>query len=135
MTQSLTFAAIVVIVGICQVEYTSARVTMRPPYIQCQSNSECLPGNCCSIGQNRFSIPQCKPMQDQGGVCRPRGPMTSNTTLVYPDGSQVQLVEVHIGFCPCGYGLTCNPEEGLCRDPSQRRGFNSLLDEASVQDD
>ncbi|XP_015602971.1 astakine [Cephus cinctus] len=131
MTQRLIFAVAVMVIGMTCPLY--AGVMKRPRYVQCQSSLECMPGNCCTIGEVRFSIPQCQPLQEEGDVCRPSGHATLNTTLVYPDGTQVELTDVHIMLCPCSYGMTC--DDGICRDPSQKRGFNHLMEEASIQDD
>nr|XP_046481483.1 astakine-like [Neodiprion pinetum]XP_046481484.1 astakine-like [Neodiprion pinetum] len=133
MTQPLAFIVLIVAVGICEISY--ARVMDRPRWIQCQSNSECTPGYCCTIGKQKFSIPQCKLMRDIGDVCRPDGSITLNTTLMYPDGSQIELTEVHDMFCPCGYGLSCDRRDAVCRDPSQERGFNHLPGEGITEDD
>lgn len=124
---------IIVIFGVIVGEIRGRTTTGRPRYIGCQTNLECMPGNCCTIGPNKFSIPHCKPMQEESEVCRPSG-QTLNSTLVYPDGSQVQLTEVHFILCPCIHGLSCDIEDGLCRDASQKRDFNHLSNGETLDD-
>ncbi|XP_076166195.1 astakine [Ptiloglossa arizonensis] len=110
-----------------------SRVESRPEYIHCQSNLECAPGHCCSIGPIRYSIPQCKPMQEEGEVCRPGSASTINMTATYPDGVQVLLTDVHYIMCPCADGLSCNG--GVCKHTGEKRDTNHLSDESSKRDD
>ncbi|XP_012345115.1 astakine-like [Apis florea] len=82
-------------------------------YIKCQTSSECRPNHCCTLGPIRYSIPQCKPMQGKGEVCRPTN-VTFNVTLGYPDGSLLKIEDVHFIFCPCIDGFSC--EKGVCKE-------------------
>ncbi|XP_043279965.1 astakine-like [Venturia canescens] len=102
---------------------------------QCSSNQDCNAGECCVLGGNRYSIPQCMPLLESGASCRPRN-VQLNTTLVYPDGNQITLTDVYFIFCPCTYGLSCEAkEDATCIDHTQKSGFNHLLEEESTQDD
>lgn len=107
----------------------------RPNYIQCQSNLECDLGYCCTIGPIRYSIPQCKPLQDVGQVCRPGSVTPINMTVSYPDGAQVLLTDVHYILCPCADGLTCNAKEGMCKESDAKHDTNRLIDGNSKRDD
>nr|XP_033322205.1 astakine-like [Megalopta genalis] len=110
-----------------------SHATDRPDYIHCQNNLECGPGYCCSIGANRYSTPQCRPMHAVGEVCRPGIPSTINMTASYPDGVQVQLTNVHYILCPCADGLFCNL--GVCEETAEKRDSNLLIDEHRNQED
>ncbi|KZC05910.1 Astakine [Dufourea novaeangliae] len=105
----------------------------RPEYIHCQSNLECGPGHCCSIGPIRYSIPQCRPMQAEGEICRPASEFPINMTAAYPDGAQVLLTDVHYILCPCANGLSC--DKGVCKDTGEKRDLNRLIGENNHQDD
>ncbi|XP_071866915.1 uncharacterized protein isoform X2 [Bombus fervidus] len=102
--------------------------------IRCQSNTECQPGHCCTIGPMRYSVPQCKAMQKEGEVCRPGNVSTLNVTLGYPDGSQLTLKDVYYIFCPCADGLSCDIKEGVCNKLSEKHDPNRLSDENKKQD-
>ncbi|GLH04743.1 Astakine [Gryllus bimaculatus] len=69
--------------------------------------------NVC-MGADRYSIPTCRPMQTLGNVCRPSGQVPYNTTVGYPDQSQVEL-SVFWLFCPCAEGLYCQRESHSCQ--------------------
>ncbi|XP_076663147.1 astakine [Andrena cerasifolii] len=109
--------------------------SIRPDYIHCQTNLECEPGYCCTIGPMRYSIPQCKPMQEEGNICRPGSVSTLNMTATYPDGAEVLLTDVHYILCPCVDGLACDTKEGVCKNAGEKRDANRLLGENSKPDD
>ncbi|XP_012283424.1 prokineticin Bm8-f isoform X2 [Orussus abietinus] len=134
MTQKLILAMILAIAGMSG-PIIAGVASNRPSHVQCVSNSECLRGSCCTIAPYKFSVPQCQSMQEEGAQCRPMGHETINTTLTYPDGSELELKGVHYILCPCDYGLTCDPKDGICRDVSQRRDFNHLQNEAIAHED
>ncbi|XP_043517845.1 astakine-like isoform X2 [Frieseomelitta varia] len=104
-------------------------------YTYCQSNSECQPGYCCTIGPIRYSIPQCRPMQEEGDTCRPASASTINMTVGYPDGSELTLNNVHYILCPCADELSCDVKEGVCREISKKRDTNRLSAKNKKQDD
>ncbi|CAK9795021.1 unnamed protein product [Anthophora plagiata] len=107
----------------------------RPDYIQCESNEDCPPGHCCTLGAVRYSIPQCKPMQEEGNVCRPGDPVTLNVTLGYPDNTEITIKGVHFLFCPCADGLTCDKKGGFCKETGEKSDTNRLIDENKKRDD
>ncbi|XP_076240369.1 astakine [Calliopsis andreniformis] len=107
----------------------------RPNYIQCVSNLECDPGYCCTIGAMRYSIPQCQPLQKEGNPCRPGSAITINMTAMYPDGAEVLLTNVHSILCPCADGLTCDPNEIMCKNAKGKSDANRLFDQDSKGDD
>lgn len=45
---------IVAVYGAIVGEISGRTTTGRPSYVECQSNLECMPGNCCTIGENFF---------------------------------------------------------------------------------
>ncbi|KOC63709.1 Astakine [Habropoda laboriosa] len=106
-----------------------------PDYTHCQSNADCAPTQCCTIGGARYSIPECKAMQEEGEVCRPGNPSTLNVTLGYPDGSEITLKDVHFIFCLCADGLSCDVKEGICKKTGEKRDTNRLTNENKKRDD
>ncbi|XP_078033023.1 astakine isoform X2 [Augochlora pura] len=110
-----------------------SHATNRPDYIRCQNNLECGPEYCCTIGANRYSTPQCKPMQALGEMCRPGSASTINMTASYPDGAQVLLTNVHFILCPCADGLFC--DRGVCKEAAEKRDSNLLIDENRNRED
>lgn len=64
----------------------------------------------CVAGMMRYSVPVCKPMSNEGDMCRPRADdAPHNVTVSYPDGSYAQL-NVHMVVCPCASGLVCTDD-------------------------
>ncbi|XP_012539105.1 astakine isoform X2 [Monomorium pharaonis] len=80
----------------------------------CATNSECKSNSCCLLGPSRYAIPTCMPFQQKGEQCRVNA-KTITTTLFYPDGSQVEVKDIHSILCPCADGLSCDPKRGICK--------------------
>ncbi|XP_046385759.1 astakine-like [Ischnura elegans] len=92
----------------------SPPVGARPSYVMCASSLDCEEDECCVLGLNRYSIPQCFPLKLEGDTCRQESQMTHNVTLGYPNGDTVDLVGVHHVMCGCSRGLYCNKETATC---------------------
>ncbi|OXU25488.1 hypothetical protein TSAR_006622 [Trichomalopsis sarcophagae] len=86
-----------------------------PSWVECTSHLDCRPGSCCTIGQQRYSIPMCSPQPTLGEQCRPSSPRLTNTTLGYPDGSTVLIKDAYLMLCPCSTGLSCDSRIGVCQ--------------------
>ncbi|XP_026288493.1 astakine-like isoform X2 [Frankliniella occidentalis] len=101
----------------------------RPGYIECVDSSECGPWECCVLGGGRFSLPRCAPVSDVGDPCRPGAPYGAvqpiNTTVVYPDGTVVNLPAVYLHMCPCANGLSCDRPDAVCVAPTEHE-LNAL---------
>ncbi|KAJ1521618.1 hypothetical protein ONE63_003265 [Megalurothrips usitatus] len=67
-------------------------------------------------------------MADVGDPCLPErrlGARPLNTTVVYPDGQQVNLL-VFRRRCPCARDLHCDPDAGACAARAARPQDNTL---------
>uniref|UniRef100_A0A4Q8K2K5 U53-Liphistoxin-Lth1b_1 n=2 Tax=Liphistius TaxID=62150 RepID=A0A4Q8K2K5_9ARAC len=71
----------------------------------CNKPEDCGPGECCTIGMQRYSIPQCRKMGQEGSFCR-QGNQPSDRVLYYPT-EYVEMKGVYTMFCPCKLGLQC----------------------------
>lgn len=116
--------SIIVLIQITQYHCFVRRLS-RPHYIECQSSEECGSVACCVIGHARFSLPECKPFLEIGEVCGHPDNLSFNTTVMYPDGAEVELLNVHRTVCPCAAGLKCSNER-ICIDPTLSDNLNSI---------
>lgn len=78
-----------------------------PNFFECTQDSECGQGQCCVIGMNRYSVPSCRSYGQSADVCI-RGSEPRNMTLRFPNDIEVKVVGVHVLFCPCARGWTCD---------------------------
>lgn len=76
-------------------------------------------------GSARFSIPTCNNLQQIGDDCTYTNLPPINTTVVYPDGEEVEFTNVYRLFCPCEAGLYCSSNK-KCFDPTLVDNYNSL---------
>lgn len=85
----------------------------------CTKDSDCNFGECCVYRPDRYSIPGCRRLENEKNNCIPTA-STLNTTLFYPDGTQLELFDVHRILCPCGENLRCD-NDGICT-------FNNIIE-------
>ncbi|KAL1461373.1 hypothetical protein WDU94_013275 [Cyamophila willieti] len=108
-------------------------VQARPHFIDCQSDSDCASvTTCCVLSQQRFALPSCAHLLDEGAPCRP-GNAPFNTTLTYLSGDSVEFNNVWRDICPCSFGLECSRESGTCEWPSFT--IDNHLDKAQWEED
>ncbi|CAM1307233.1 Uncharacterised protein g4556 [Pycnogonum litorale] len=88
----------------------------------CTSPDDCLPGECCVISMNRFSIPLCTPLGQLKEHCIMDNE-AYDTDLYYPNSLVVNVTEIHRLFCPCDRKFICHKNE--CR-PKFVGGSNDL---------
>ncbi|XP_069994582.1 astakine isoform X2 [Penaeus vannamei] len=84
----------------------------------CSSSADCGPGACCTIGFNRYSVPQCTPLGDLGDWCRIMNP-PRELNLAYPNGLQIVLTDTYHGMCPCRPELVCSRASSTCQLPNE----------------
>ncbi|GFY56968.1 uncharacterized protein TNIN_245822 [Trichonephila inaurata madagascariensis] len=74
---------------------------------ECTSPKDCEPGECCVLGMQRYSTPNCRSLGKSDDVC-----LVNNTAedklLGYPDGSLRQYYDIYRLFCPCEDNLRCS---------------------------
>ncbi|GIX69964.1 uncharacterized protein CEXT_13951 [Caerostris extrusa] len=86
-----------------------ATVIFASEYQECKNDSECGPNNCCVIGMQRFSVPWCKALGEEGSNCIV-GNEAENKILWYPNGV-TKNVTVYRMFCPCAESFECYHNE------------------------
>uniref|UniRef100_A0A147BRC8 Prokineticin domain-containing protein n=1 Tax=Ixodes ricinus TaxID=34613 RepID=A0A147BRC8_IXORI len=72
----------------------------------CSGPEDCQPGECCVLGMQRFSIPNCRKLGQIGDTCRPNN-APENRSLWYPRGIEFASHNTYTLFCPCDAGMTC----------------------------
>lgn len=63
----------------------------------------------------------CFPRGGVGDICRPYN-QPRNMSLWYPNGYQIDLVDIYSIICPCAEGLYCNSDTITCEpkvDPTE----------------
>ncbi|KAH7979163.1 hypothetical protein HPB49_008514 [Dermacentor silvarum] len=81
--------------------------TFRLPQ-SCTGPQDCLHDECCVVGMQRYSVPQCQKLGQIGDTCRPYN-APENRTLWYPynGGVQQKNMATYTLLCPCAGGLHC----------------------------
>uniref|UniRef100_A0A224YLN4 Ixodegrin B n=1 Tax=Rhipicephalus zambeziensis TaxID=60191 RepID=A0A224YLN4_9ACAR len=101
MTSSATLGLLCVCVMIASVW------TFRLPQ-SCSGPQDCAHDECCVVGMQRYSVPQCLKLGQIGDTCRPYN-VPENRSLWYPHNGGVlqQNRDTYTLLCPCAGGLHC----------------------------
>lgn len=68
---------------------------------------------CCTIGYQRYSTPQCSPLGKEGDNCySEENNQPQDLFISFPNGFGFYVGDVYRFFCPCQNHLTC--EENTC---------------------
>ncbi|KFM62184.1 Astakine, partial [Stegodyphus mimosarum] len=73
---------------------------------ECKKKSDCGPNECCLVGMEKYSIPQCSSMGKTGDWCRTNA-VAEDRRLYYPNGIFRDVENSYSLFCPCAKGYTC----------------------------
>lgn len=118
MASKLTLAVL------CTFALIGGSWTSRLP-ISCTGPEDCLPGECCVIGMQRYSMPRCEKVGQIGDTCRPYNP-PENRTVWYGPRLEQQNHNTYVLFCPCANGLQCTAAQCQPATPHDNVG-NDLV--------
>lgn len=120
----LTMASKLTLAVLCTFALIGGSWTSRLPN-SCTGPEDCLPGECCVIGMQRYSTPRCEKVGQIGDTCRPYNP-PENRTVWYGPRLQQQNRNTYVLFCPCANGLQCTAAQCQPATPHDNVG-NDLV--------
>ncbi|CAG7729567.1 unnamed protein product [Allacma fusca] len=80
----------------------------------CKRIKDCGISQCCRVGMERYSIPVCSSLGQDGDSCKP-GNKPENFNLSYPNGPAIHTTGTYTLLCPCDLGLYCDHESASCK--------------------